>query len=457
MTAEKVKSKLQSLLTASNAKTGKSDANLTDAVKTLLDGYGQGGGGGGGSVIPLRVTENGTYDNAVAYEYEYGTARIDANTVWDNTVEMDGATKLKKIAAYFPDALTQDSILNMGIATKAYIPAYDITMNEPVGESDIHASEDFAIVGQFLFYVKNASVLNAQLGVDVFEDNSVYVMFPEAYLDMFEYLEITLPVAGKVIEHLGFFPVEVDVYVPPTSDDTLKLTAPSAGQTTYINKDIYYKNFQIYSLPTQDVTVTLTDAAQVIRADSGKVLRQVTVPALPTIDVSTSRVPCGISIEQYPKMVYVVNDSTFNLNEGKLKVCYTNGETSIIDLKTSYTSGFAPSMQKGAGLYTIKVTYKEDGITLYTSFQIIFGDLCMITINSVKYGACEGMTWQNWVNGDFNKAYYKSGTNAGIKYKVDENTSNVMYGDATPVLYNGNAVKATDTITGGAEYTHGTT
>jgi hypothetical protein len=46
-TAEGVKSKLQSLITASNAKTGKSDANLTDAVKTLLEGYGQGGGGGG--------------------------------------------------------------------------------------------------------------------------------------------------------------------------------------------------------------------------------------------------------------------------------------------------------------------------------------------------------------------------------------------------------------------------
>lgn len=41
-TAESVKSKLQSLITASNAKTGKSDANLTDAVKTLLEGYGQG-------------------------------------------------------------------------------------------------------------------------------------------------------------------------------------------------------------------------------------------------------------------------------------------------------------------------------------------------------------------------------------------------------------------------------
>ena len=51
-TADSVKSKLQSLLTASNAKTGKSDTNLTDAVNTLIEGYGQGGGGGGECTKP---------------------------------------------------------------------------------------------------------------------------------------------------------------------------------------------------------------------------------------------------------------------------------------------------------------------------------------------------------------------------------------------------------------------
>lgn len=40
-----VKSKIQSLISAANAKTGESDATLTDAVQTLVDGYGQGGGG----------------------------------------------------------------------------------------------------------------------------------------------------------------------------------------------------------------------------------------------------------------------------------------------------------------------------------------------------------------------------------------------------------------------------
>ena len=38
-------SKLQALLTAANTKTGESDTTLTDAMQTLVDGYGQGGGG----------------------------------------------------------------------------------------------------------------------------------------------------------------------------------------------------------------------------------------------------------------------------------------------------------------------------------------------------------------------------------------------------------------------------
>jgi len=38
-----IKSKIQSLITAANTKTGESDTTLTDAVQTLVDGYGQGG------------------------------------------------------------------------------------------------------------------------------------------------------------------------------------------------------------------------------------------------------------------------------------------------------------------------------------------------------------------------------------------------------------------------------
>lgn len=39
-------SKIQALITAANNATGESDTTLTDAVQTLVDGYGQGGEGG---------------------------------------------------------------------------------------------------------------------------------------------------------------------------------------------------------------------------------------------------------------------------------------------------------------------------------------------------------------------------------------------------------------------------
>lgn len=39
-----IRSKIQALITAANTKTGESDTTLTDAIQTLVDGYGQGGG-----------------------------------------------------------------------------------------------------------------------------------------------------------------------------------------------------------------------------------------------------------------------------------------------------------------------------------------------------------------------------------------------------------------------------
>lgn len=55
-------SKLQALLTAANTKTGESDTTLTDAMQTLIDGYGQGGGGGGNEVIKTTIISNSSGD-----------------------------------------------------------------------------------------------------------------------------------------------------------------------------------------------------------------------------------------------------------------------------------------------------------------------------------------------------------------------------------------------------------
>lgn len=53
-------SKLQALLTAANTKTGESDTTLTDAMQTLVDGYGQSGGGGGISLLSEITLQSDT-------------------------------------------------------------------------------------------------------------------------------------------------------------------------------------------------------------------------------------------------------------------------------------------------------------------------------------------------------------------------------------------------------------
>lgn len=49
-------SKLQALLTAANTTTGESDTTLTDAMQTLIDGYGQGGGTPASLIDYERIT-----------------------------------------------------------------------------------------------------------------------------------------------------------------------------------------------------------------------------------------------------------------------------------------------------------------------------------------------------------------------------------------------------------------
>ena len=111
-TAEGVKSKLQSLITASNAKTGKTDANLTDAVNTLLEGYGQGGGG------------------EVEFNIAYGeTEPTDTSKLWVKTSE-PGAVQVttrsvsvnehfESVAETLPTAAFD--IVSAAVGTKVYL------------------------------------------------------------------------------------------------------------------------------------------------------------------------------------------------------------------------------------------------------------------------------------------------------------------------------------------------
>lgn len=106
-------SKLQSLLSAANTKTGASDTTLTDAVSTLIDGYGQ---GSDPVIQPLSVTENGTYTveegidgfNPVVVDVpnpSTGSISITENGTYDVTdyAEVDVKTVYKPKAIRFID------------------------------------------------------------------------------------------------------------------------------------------------------------------------------------------------------------------------------------------------------------------------------------------------------------------------------------------------------------------
>lgn len=67
------------LLSSANAKTGKSDANLTDAVKTLLEGYGKGGESGGGGIIEVDELPEVGVDGAIYSVKTFADAYVISN------------------------------------------------------------------------------------------------------------------------------------------------------------------------------------------------------------------------------------------------------------------------------------------------------------------------------------------------------------------------------------------
>lgn len=69
--------KIQNLIDAANNATGEADETLTDAVGSLIDGY-----GGGGSVLPAGYTQ-------IEYLESSGTQWIDTGLYPDNTCSID--------------------------------------------------------------------------------------------------------------------------------------------------------------------------------------------------------------------------------------------------------------------------------------------------------------------------------------------------------------------------------
>ena len=81
--------KIQNLITAANTVTGESDTTLTDAVQTLVDGYGQGGGGWTTDGIASKTEPNGAITISSSVETIQNRAFFEYQGITEVTIEGD--------------------------------------------------------------------------------------------------------------------------------------------------------------------------------------------------------------------------------------------------------------------------------------------------------------------------------------------------------------------------------
>lgn len=139
-------SKLSALLTAANTKTGESDTTLTDAVQTLIDGYGGGGGGGSGLVktyIATTASEMTLQDflaaNPVSLKYRSGVVLL---TIEASTAPTKGTSTANFILFFYSYA--NSTYTNHGMIT-SYKTGLDSPNNMNINTAVANAGNFFDI------------------------------------------------------------------------------------------------------------------------------------------------------------------------------------------------------------------------------------------------------------------------------------------------------------------------
>lgn len=84
-TVDTVKTQIQKLIDNANAKTGRSDSDLTTAHEALLGGYGV---GGEPTLQDKTITENGTYTHDRGYD---GLGEVTVNVSGGTSEELPSA------------------------------------------------------------------------------------------------------------------------------------------------------------------------------------------------------------------------------------------------------------------------------------------------------------------------------------------------------------------------------
>ena len=151
------------LLSAANAKTGKSDENLTDAVKTLLEGYGQ----GGDSPLPIEVSTEAemtdlleTAEIGSVYKYTGETDTYENGALYMVEEDLISFT-IDGVSYQAEEGMTWDEWVSSSYNTDNYGVIYDGLIS-PKGDhlmgwvsySNIRVTSVYAIVPDRAYYVQ---------------------------------------------------------------------------------------------------------------------------------------------------------------------------------------------------------------------------------------------------------------------------------------------------------------
>lgn len=171
------------------------------------------GGGNGATIVPLTVTENGTYDVG----YKPVTEEWDNNTQYDFSIPVqEGVTLLLKKSEKFSYPqdfsnmednfhLVERNAAGEVINERDYCYFYPIYADN--AETKIAGYIDY-YSGYNVLWVKDGSFFNESYGVTFIEDNAVYLS-NYASLMAGEFRSISLTAPGQPVD--GFLPVTVDV------------------------------------------------------------------------------------------------------------------------------------------------------------------------------------------------------------------------------------------------------
>lgn len=247
------------------------------------------------------------------------------------------------------------------------------------------------------------------------------------------------------------------ITITPSTDDQL-----IASANTFTTGDI-----KVAAVPVQTKTITPTVSTQTVTPDNGKFLSSVTVNALP---VATKNEP-SLTIDEYGEIT-----ATFNISAGYIetatsqhatKQLQTQPSTTIIPSNVSqtavnkniYTTGtitvggdsnlVPENIKNGIAIFGVTGTCAGGASNLEIFEQEDFAVLKTVSIDNAKeyiegstgeYYYYDGMTWEDWVNSEFNTDEFYIEPCEGLqsyhiatdKIRSDYAENNIIYADTNP-------------------------